>query len=150
MNALKRLQAIWSIVGVTLLLVVAVDFALAILLKGSEEVEDLAASVRRKGLPDEPWVEGFLDETARSAQVEWKPYVYWQRKAFQVIINVGTDGVRQTWLPEPPATQRKSAAIFMFEARHSGARGREMSIRFRQSFSIARDGKHQGYGSQLW
>lgn len=117
MNALKRLQTIWSIVGVALLLVVAVDFALASLLKGSEEVEDLAASVRRKGLPDEPWVEGFLDETTRSAQVDWKPYVYWQRKPFQgSYINVGTDGIRQTWRPEPSSkTQGRSAlAVFMF------------------------------------
>ena len=69
-HMLKRLQTVWSILGITLLLVVAVDFALAVLLKNSEIGEDLAASVRRNGLPDEPWVEGFLQETARSAEVE--------------------------------------------------------------------------------
>jgi lysophospholipase L1-like esterase len=113
-SGLRKLRIAWSICGLTLFLVVAVDLALSILFDGGQNSEDLSADLRRNGFPDEPWVVGFLEETARSAGVDWKPYVYWQRKPFQGdYINVGEEGIRKTWQPDDPRAAH-GREIFMF------------------------------------
>ena len=109
------------ILGITILLmcVLEVAFSLFYLVKDRVASSDLPIAdyhVSADTYPHQPWVNEYWDDFQRCEGAEWRPYVYWRRKACDgKHITIGSNGLRQTIESgQGQATSTKPVTIFMF------------------------------------
>jgi lysophospholipase L1-like esterase len=106
-----RLQTGWSIVGVTLALVVLLELGL----QGFFWVKDRS----KPRIPPDPRVVAavpdgalWLDRHYRELEAisdRWQPYVYFRQRLFQgQTITINAEGLRATWAPPPTVTTGES------------------------------------------
>ena len=130
-RAITQIRTVWLVVGVTTLLLLAIEgtFALLFYFKTSAVFGAFDRRIKADTYEDASWVPEYYEEEERSRPVRWEPYVYWRRKPFDgTHINIDAHGIRQTVNPaarpdqtDPPRT------IFMFGGSTlwgSGARDR--------------------------
>jgi hypothetical protein len=91
----------WNIIGLTLLLVLGLEFCLGLFLPSPGE--RLVASWRNMAdadanLPDTEWARKHLDEIRENwLWLQWAPYVHWRMKPVQgETLTIGEDGYRPT------------------------------------------------------
>lgn len=112
----------WRLLGCVLVALAAVELLLRLLLGAETPSGDTRA--RADAYANEPWATSLLDEAARSAAVDWTPYVYWRRRPFEGrYTHVDSAGLRRTW--NAPAAAVRPHRIFFFggsTAWGSGAR----------------------------
>jgi lysophospholipase L1-like esterase len=116
--ALKRLlihiKNAWLILGISILLLLAVELLFSVLL------------ALHRGTPTDPrfhadafgnaeWAEAYFHEF-NSIPMKWQPYVHWRREPFKgKYINVDQEGIRQTWNAKgKPPSGSKIFRIFIF------------------------------------
>jgi len=116
---LKLAQTGWSIVGISLLLLLVVDRAARWMLEGGafQYSQQRLAKLQPEG--DRAWIERFVAERGdtefTSSAVRWEPFVYWRSAAHQGdFFNVDAAGLRRTVNPPPPAEAKPVRRIFMF------------------------------------
>lgn len=111
------IKTAWSIIGITLILVVTLEYASYLLLHlkkithntdGSRIESDIYAGA--------PWIRDYVKEYLKSERLEWNPYIYWRRKPFKgKYINVDSQGIRYTWnKTDALKTSVKVKNIFVF------------------------------------
>ncbi len=91
----RGLQALWSLVGITLLLIVALELSLRVVrsVRFSGQRALLASAAAFEGAG---WARPYVDEL-RAVRADWHPYVYWRgRPTDGQFIDIGTDGLRNT------------------------------------------------------
>lgn len=112
-------QTAWSIFGITLLLILAVEGGLRLYfaIKDSSLKPDFSDSrLVSEGYGDAPWVQGMFDELARVVP-RWHPYVYFRQDAFRgKYLNIDESGIRATWSPpgSSGAATKKPLEVFTF------------------------------------
>jgi lysophospholipase L1-like esterase len=125
-NALRRLKRLaaffqtgWSILGITLLMVVSVEGGFRVTFGIRDRLSAQPVPDRRilaEGYGGAAWpVEHYRE--LELLQDRWEPYVYFRQKPFRgKTIKIGDDGLRATW--QPPAStknrgQREPVKILM-------------------------------------
>ncbi len=114
--AAGKTQLLWSIFGITLLMIIALEGGLAAFFSVEEHVANkLLTSTKNSaqngnGQPEE--LKEYFDEISKAHNIEWVPYLYWRRKPFDgKYIKIDSNGIRKTW----NAPNKKDAInIFMF------------------------------------
>ena len=115
----KLAQTGWSIVGISLLLLLAVDRGAKWLLeRGSFQYsQKRLADLQPEG--DRAWIEAFVAERGdtefTTAAVRWEPFAYWRSAEHRgQFFNVDAAGLRRTVNPPPPVEAKPVRRIFMF------------------------------------
>lgn len=115
----KLAQTGWSIVGISLLLLLAVDRGAKWLLeRGSFQYSQRRlAELQPEG--DRAWIEEFVEERGdtefTSAAVRWEPFAYWRSAEHRgQFFNVDAAGLRRTVNPAPPAEAKAVRRVFLF------------------------------------
>lgn len=116
----KLLRAIaqgWLILGLTLLLLLAVDQALRALLpepQAAAQVQPGAFAPDREhaaAVAGDAWIGDYWREHAAARHTEWRSWVYWRRRAHAgELVNVDAHGFRVT----PPPAQPAQRTIWLF------------------------------------
>ena len=116
---LKLAQTGWSIVGISLLLLLAVDRGAKWLLeRGSFQYsQKRLAELQPEG--DRDWIDAFVAERGdtefTSAAVRWEPFAYWRSAEHRgQFFNVDAAGLRRTVNPAPPADAKAVRRVFLF------------------------------------
>ncbi len=115
----RAMQTAWSILGITLILIIAFELGLRLFFR----VRDLSLlppfsdpRLVSEGYRNAPWVGESFDEQGR-IEPDWHSYVYFRQKPFHgKYLNIDEKGVRATW-SAPLSTDdasRKSLRILMF------------------------------------
>jgi hypothetical protein len=103
-QAVAFLRTAWSIVGVTLVLVIVMEAGFRAFFAGRDRLSVTPPPDRRvldEGYAGATWVIEHYRELERLEE-RWQPYVYFRQKPFQgTTINIGTDGRRATWQSLP-------------------------------------------------
>jgi hypothetical protein len=108
-RVLSGLQTGWSILGITLALVLVLEGGLRIVFAIRDRLTAQPVPDRRvltEGYGGETWP---IEHYRELDQVEerWQPYSYFRPKAFQgQTITIGDDGLRATWRPPAPVGDR--------------------------------------------
>jgi hypothetical protein len=115
----KLIQTGWSIVGISLLLLLAVDRAAKWMLeRGSFQYsQKRLAELQPAG--DRAWIEAFVAERGdtefTSSAVRWEPFAYWRSAEHRgQFFNVDAAGLRRTVNPAPPADAKSVRRVFLF------------------------------------
>lgn len=115
----KLAQTGWSIVGISLLLLLAVDrVAKWLLERGSFQYsQKRLADLQPEG--DRAWIEAFVEERGEteftSSAVRWEPFAYWRSAEHRgQFFNVDAAGLRRTVNPAPPADAKTVQRVFLF------------------------------------
>jgi lysophospholipase L1-like esterase len=119
-RVLTHLQTVWSIVGITLVLIVFMEIGLRVLFAARDRMTAEPMPDRRivaEGYGGEAWLVDHYRELGR-LQDRWQPYVYFRQKPFRgKTINIGTDGLRATWsappLPSDPSGRRSFKILML-------------------------------------
>lgn len=102
---LVSVRTAWSLLGITLFLIICVEGGLRLFFLIKDRSLMPAYSDPRlvsEGYGNAPWVAGSFDEFAR-VEPKWQSYVYFRQKAFRgQYVNVDEKGIRATW--EPPSS----------------------------------------------
>jgi lysophospholipase L1-like esterase len=102
----------WAIVGLSLLLVLALDLAAATYYHLRSASSD--GRWTRDAFRGEPWMGDFLREHQAADALDWHSYVYWRHKPHQGhYINVDGRGIRASWRDARPL-DAKPIRIFVF------------------------------------
>jgi lysophospholipase L1-like esterase len=106
----KGLQTLWSILGITLILILAFELGLRLIFRFKDRSLPPAFSDPRlvsAGYGNEPWVGAMFDESAR-VEPDWYSYVYFRQKPFHgKYLNIDEKGIRATL--KVPATASGSS-----------------------------------------
>ncbi len=110
-KAAGKTQLLWSIFGITLLMVLALEGGLMAIFSVEEHVANkLLTSTKnsnQNGQPEE--LKEYFDEISQAHNIEWVPYIYWRRKPFEgKYIKIDSNGIRKTW-SAPNAPNKKDA-----------------------------------------
>ncbi|MGC8643611.1 MAG: hypothetical protein ACP5XB_27450, partial [Isosphaeraceae bacterium] len=116
---LQAMQTAWSILGITVVLVIALELGLRLFFEVKDRLRPPPSTDPRlveQGYANAPWVRETFDEQAR-IEPDWHSYVYFRQKPFHgKYLNIDEHGVRATWRP-PASTNdaaRKPLRILMF------------------------------------
>jgi lysophospholipase L1-like esterase len=119
---LARAREVWLILGVTLVLLLALETALsfAYAMRDRVRASDPASSLDWRARADvysgQTWVYQYYREFTESSASQWVSYVYWRRKPYQgQYINVDPNGIRRTWTADSNglgAGDRRSIFVF--------------------------------------
>ena len=108
----KRLGETWTIIGVTLLLLVLVEVFFRIYLSFSSSPD---SRVTADCYQDADWVEDYYREFARCNESRWESYSYWRRKPFEgEFIRVDEDGIRRTFTKSHPLSNSEPGVKLFF------------------------------------
>ena len=115
----RAMQTAWSILGITLILIIAFELGLRLFFR----VRDLSLlpafsdpRLVSEGYGNAPWVGESFDEQGR-IEPDWHSYVYFRQKPFHgKYLNIDENGVRATWKAPPTAddASKQSLRILMF------------------------------------
>jgi lysophospholipase L1-like esterase len=126
----RKVQTIWSVIGVCLLSLVVVELTLRLLFLIKDSlankpavVEDEAASVwlnKPTSWTLDDYEQGSLagfyqhgHNSMMAQNLEWHSYVYYRHQPLQSrFVNVNAQGIRQTWHAEPPKARSKRIFVF--------------------------------------
>ncbi len=107
---LMRLQTAWSVVGITLVLLLLVEasFRVAFLVRDRLTAADSPDQrILTEGYAGATWLKQHYREI-ESLEERWRPYVLFRPNALDgKTITIGSDGLRATWQP-PPASGQKT------------------------------------------
>jgi lysophospholipase L1-like esterase len=102
--AIRRLQTLWSIAGLTLIAILLTEVGFRCLFAIKDRLAGRQSPDRRvieAGYGGEAWPVQHYREL-ESLQDRWEPYVYFRQKAFSgLTITIDADGLRRTWQPPP-------------------------------------------------
>lgn len=111
------IKTAWSIIGITLILVVTLECASYLLL----HLKKITHNTDRTRIESDiyagaPWIRDYVKEHLKSERLEWNPYTYWRRKPFKgKYINIDSQGIRYTWnKTDTLKTSVKVKNIFVF------------------------------------
>jgi len=114
----------WSIIGITLLLIVLLEAGLSFAFWINDRMEDDPEWLRIKnnrafadGYGQAGWTEDYFIEFEESNRTQWHSYVYWRRRPFQGnYINIDKRGLRSTWNADRSKDHavHEPVKIFMF------------------------------------
>ncbi len=113
------MQTAWSILGITLVLIIALELGLRLFYGVKDRLPPPPLADPRlvsAGYGNAPWVRQTLDEQAR-IEPAWHSYVYFRERPFHgKYLNIDVNGVRATWKPPASANDaaRKPLRILMF------------------------------------
>src|SRR5579871_4157123 len=101
-EAVRIVAALWHVVGILLLVVIAAEFGIDGLRRLSRRVRygrgkppDRSAAAAAYG--GAPWTVAYFDEFYRSVRVGWKPYVEWWLRPFRgAYVTIDERGLRPT------------------------------------------------------
>jgi lysophospholipase L1-like esterase len=107
---MKALQTGWSILGLSLALLLFVEACLRLTFLVRDRLSKTELPEERilaEGYAGATWPREHFREI-ESLEERWQPYVYFRPKAFHGgTIDIGSDGLRATW--QPPAPERERA-----------------------------------------
>ena len=118
-GALRHLQTTWSILGITLLMLLLVELGFRVSFGIRDRMTAQPVPDRRvlaEGYGGAVWpIEHYRE--LELLQDRWEPFVYFRQMPFRgKTINIGDDGLRATWQPSASANargQRESVKILM-------------------------------------
>lgn len=124
MKALKKILAflrdIWLIVGVTILILLLLEFGFAFIFFVRDSLVDAAEKTDFRANADtysgQDWPREYYREFDKCS-LRWEPYVYWRQKPCKgKYINVDSAGIRKTWASWEAAkkTAPRLLKIYMF------------------------------------
>lgn len=114
------LHKIWIILGITLALLLLCELTLSVAFIIREAIFPIPMTGDPRELADAyggaEWPGQFFYEASKSGTMEWRPYVYCQRKSFHgKYINVDENGIRKTWHDGSlKANDSKIPVVFFF------------------------------------
>ncbi len=122
-QAVVGLQTVWSIIGLTLLVVLLCEGGLRLTVYVKDTWIDKPATgtvdrrVAADGYGEAAWTAAYYEEFREAWPMVWQSYVYWRREPYSgQFINVNEDRLRQTW--RPPAggdsVAGSPARVFVF------------------------------------
>lgn len=118
-RVLGGLRTAWSILGLTLLLLVGLELGLRLVFAIKDRISALPETDPRiiaEGYDGADWVAAHFREY-RAGEADWHPYVYFRGKPREgATIQVGTRGLRRTWVRPPGegGSGSKAARIWFF------------------------------------
>lgn len=118
-RSLRALHTAWSILGVTLILIIALELGLRLCFVVKDRLHPLPFSDSRlvsRGYGDAPWVRETFDELSQ-IEPDWHSYVYFREKPFHAkYLNIDARGIRATWKPRLTASDAsmRPLRILMF------------------------------------
>lgn len=108
-----RLGEVWSIVGITLLMLVLVEviFRVYFLFVPTEDTR-----IQADCYQNAEWLQDYYDEFTQCNTSQWQPYVYWRRESFSgTYINIDEQGYRKTITKTHPlSSNQKEFKLFFF------------------------------------
>ena len=108
----KRLGDTWSILGITLLILLLIEVFFRIYLSFTPSPDE-RANADCYGNAD--WVQAYFEEFEKCNASQWEPYLYWKRVPFKgEFINVNEQGHRATVTKEHPLSQRQPELKLFF------------------------------------
>jgi lysophospholipase L1-like esterase len=116
---LHATQTAWSILGITLVLIIALELGLRLFFEVKDRLRPPPSTDPRlvsEGYGNAPWLRETLDEQAR-IEPEWHSYVYFRQKPFHgKYLKIDENGVRATWRAPASANDpaKKPLHILMF------------------------------------
>jgi lysophospholipase L1-like esterase len=130
MGTLKRLgksvKDAWHIIGIVILLLCLLEGGLSIAFRIKDRLRSsppaMAHPFEAADIYSDPaWAHSYYTEfertgSQRAGNLQWHSYIYWRRKPFAgSYINIDTDGIRQTTMPDPrQAAAGTALKVFMF------------------------------------
>jgi hypothetical protein len=112
-RTLAIVRTTWFILGLSLLLLLALDALAAIYYHIQNWSSTADRRWTRDAFLDAPWIREFLTEHRDADALDWHSYVYWRHKRFKGhYINVDSRGVRATW-QAPMHPDAKPIRVFM-------------------------------------
>ncbi len=117
-QALRRLQTLWSIVGLSLIAIFITEAGFRCLFAIKDRLTSASIPDRRvidAGYGGETWPVLHYRELESLAD-RWEPYVYFRQTPFSGrTVNIGREGLRVTWQPPPapPSSGEKAFRILM-------------------------------------
>src|SRR4051794_15301188 len=103
-RSLLAMRTAWSILGISLVLIVCVEGGLRLFFRLRDANAPAPFSDPRllsEGYGNAPWVGEVFDETAR-VESTWSPFVYFHQKPVQgKYVHIDPNGIRATWTPPP-------------------------------------------------
>jgi lysophospholipase L1-like esterase len=110
---LRFLQTTWSIVGITLLVIVVTESGFRLVFWVKDHFAKEAVPDRRvieAGYGGESWPARHYREL-QALEVRWQPYVYFRPKLFSgQTITIDREGIRRTWTP--PSSADRAGKVF--------------------------------------
>ncbi len=107
---LMRLQTAWSVVGITLVLLLLVEAGFRVTFALRDRLSAPASPDQRilaEGYAGATWLKQHYREI-ESLEEGWRPYVLFRPNAFHgKTITIGSAGLRATWQPPPASGQEK-------------------------------------------
>jgi lysophospholipase L1-like esterase len=108
-TTLARLQTVWSIVGITLIVLLLVEASFRLMFAVRDRITVVPVPDPRvvaDGYAGAPWPQVHFHELEQLRE-RWKPYVYFRQEPFLgETIHIGADGHRATWQSSMPAADR--------------------------------------------
>ncbi len=105
-RVLKSLQTAWSILGVTLVVLLLAESGLRLTFALRDRLnapDNPDRQILAEGYGGAAWPTDHYREI-ESLEERWQPYVYFRPKPFQgSTVTIGSDGLRATWQPPAPA-----------------------------------------------
>lgn len=115
-RALRTLQAIWSIAGLTLVAILLMEAGLRLAFAVKDRLsatEDLDRRVIAEGYRGESWPVRHHRELER-LEDRWEPYAYFRQRPFSgETITIDRDGLRRTWQPPPSPREARAFRVLM-------------------------------------
>ncbi|MEH0020858.1 MAG: hypothetical protein V6Z89_14475 [Desulfobacter sp.] len=109
------LQNTWSIIGITLLLFVCIEFSLSFFYKGLDWKKFHEFQSGADTYTESPWVNAYFKELSTAMTFHWRPYVCWRGAPHSgEHINIDNNGVRKTWNPDIQPDDPDVYNIFLF------------------------------------
>src|SRR5437764_2143259 len=115
---LRLLDALWHVVGILLLLVLAAEFGIDALRRLSRRLRHGRAvlpdrSAAAEAYAGEDWATSYFDEFSRGVRVGWVPYVeWWQRPHQGRLITIDAHGLRP--VPSSAPSGSEAPCVFCF------------------------------------
>jgi len=115
----RFVQTCWSIAGICLLLLLALNWGIGLLIRGITRSAAVRSIEKLTPTADQAWVEQFVAERGStefmSSAVRWEPYVYWRSAEHQgQFFNVDRQGLRRTINPPALHSTTPRRRIMMF------------------------------------
>lgn len=110
LGGLRWAQTSWSMVGLTLLLILGLEMSLRVFWQPSTTS---AAAPPEEVAPD--WAADYSREFQASYRAQWEPYVYWRREAYEgEHVRITADGLRATWTDPSLTDTEQTYTIAVF------------------------------------
>jgi len=120
-GALTRVKEAWLILGVTFVLLLALETTLSLAyavrnwVRASTPPVPQDWRVQADAYSDTSWVHQYYSEFEESSATRWSSYVYWRRKSYEgQYINVDPNGIRRTWRADKDRRAGDRLSVFVF------------------------------------